>query len=130
MRIRSTLVLLLASAMPAAAAAQRSLPRPPGARVVDVSPPDLRGNEPGIALDPRNPSHIVGVFQGPARAVYSTDSCRTFTMAEGTIPTDWRTAGDVSVTFDDQGAAYLSYLVFDRLGTTSYWRHGAGRNGI
>ena len=127
MRIRSILLLLLA---PPAAVAQRSLPRPPGARVVDVSSAELRGNEPGIAVDPRNPSHIVGVFQGPARAVFSTDSGRTFAMAEGTVPSDWHTAGDVSVTFDNQGAAYLSYLVFDHLGTTSYWRHGAGRNGI
>ena len=97
---------------------------------MSVSAPELRGNEPGIAVNPRNPAQIVGVFQGPARAVYSTDSGATFKMAEGTIPPDWRSAGDVSVTFDNQGAAYLSYLVFDRLGSTSYWRHGAGRNGI
>lgn len=107
-----------------------SLPRAPGARVVNVSSPEVRGNEPGIAVNPRNPAQIVGVYQGPARAVYSTDSGRTFTSASGTVPTDWRIAGDVSVTFDDRGAAYLCYLVFDKLGTTSYWRHGAGRNGI
>jgi hypothetical protein len=107
-----------------------ALPRPPGARVVTVSTPELRGNEPGIAVNPNNPAQVVGVYQGPARAVYSTDSGRTFTTAEGTVPRDWRSAGDVSVTFDDKGAAYLSYLVFDKLGSTSYWRKGAGRNGI
>jgi hypothetical protein len=107
-----------------------ALPRAPGARVVTVSAPEARGNEPGIAVNPNNPAQIVGVYQGPARAVYSTDSGRTFTTAEGTIPRDWRSAGDVSVTFDDKGAAYLSYLVFDKLGSTSYWRKGAGRNGI
>ena len=95
-----------------------------------MSVPEARGNEPGIAVNPRNPAQIVGVYQGPAHAVYSTDSGRTFTTATGTVPPDWRTAGDVSVTFDDRGAAYLCYLVFDKLGTTSYWRHGAGRNGI
>ncbi len=109
---------------------QVSLPHPPGARVVDVSPPAARGNEPSIAVNPRNPAQIVGVYQGPAHAVYSTDSGRTFTTAAGTAPSDWRSAGDVSVAFDDKGNAYLSYLVFDRLGTNSYWRHGAGRNGI
>ena len=107
-----------------------ALPRPPGGRVVTVSTPELRGNEPGIAVNPNNLAQVVGVYQGPARAVYSTDSGRTFTTAEGTIPRDWRSAGDVSVTFDDKGAAYLSYLVFDKLGSTSYWRKGAGRNGI
>jgi hypothetical protein len=45
-------------------------------------------------------------------------------------PSDWRRAGDVSTTFDDKGNAYVSYLTFDKLGTPSYWRHGAGRNGI
>jgi hypothetical protein len=113
-----------------AAQLQVSLPKPPGANVVTVSAPVVRGNEPGIAVNPRNPAQIVGVYQGPARAVYSTDSGKTFTTAEGTAPTDWRSAGDVSVTFDDRGSAYLCYLVFDRLGSTSYWRHGAGRNGI
>jgi hypothetical protein len=107
-----------------------SLPRAPGARIVDVSPPEARGNEPGLAVKPRNPAQIVGVYQGPAHAVYSTDSGRTFTTAAGTVPPDWRSAGDVSVTFDDRGAAYLCYLVFDKLGSTSYWRHGAGRNGV
>jgi len=110
--------------------AQLSLPRAPGARVVNVSPPEARGSEPGIAINPRNPAQIVGVYQGPAHAVYSTDSGKTFATAEGTVPPDWRTAGDVSVAFDNKGNAYLSYLTFDKLGSASYWRHGAGRNGI
>ena len=60
----------------------------------------------------------------------STDGARTFTLAEGTTPTDWLSAGDVPTTFDNKGNAYLSYLVLDRLGTPSYWARGAGRNGI
>ena len=121
------LLLLLAQL---AVAAQFSLPRPPGAHIVNVSAPEARGNEPGIAVNRRNPAQVVATYQGPARAVFSTDSGRTFTAAEGTVPPDWRSAGDVSIAFDNRGAAYLSYLTFDRLGSTSYWRHGAGRNGV
>ena len=128
--IASLVVAASISALQVPASTPLSLPRAPGARIVDVSPPEARGNEPGIAINPRNPAQIVGVYQGPARAVYSTDSGRTFTTATGTVPPDWRSAGDVSVAFDDRGAAYLCYLVFDKLGSTSYWRHGAGRNGI
>lgn len=120
-------LLLGGSALPCGA---QGLPRAPGAYVVDVSPPAARGNEPSIAVDPRNSARVIGAYQGPAAVVYSTDSGRTFTKAEGTAPNDWRVAGDVSVTFDWDGNAYLSYLAFDKLGTTSYWRHGAGRNGI
>jgi Neuraminidase (sialidase) len=68
--------------------------------------------------------------QGSATAAYSTDGGRTFSIAAGTKPADWRVAGDVSTTFDNQGRAFLCYLAFDRLGTTSYWAHNAGRNGI
>jgi len=114
----------------AAVAAQLSLPAAPGAYVVNVSPPSARGNEPGIAVNPRNPAQVVATYQGPAKVVFSTDSARSFATAEGTAPTDWRSLGDVSITFDNQDAAYLSYLTFDKLGSTSYWRHGAGRNGV
>ncbi len=119
--------LLLALAVSAAA---QSLPRAPGAHVVTISSPEARGNEPGIAVNPNKPNQVVAVFQGHSRAAYSTDAGQTFTLAEGTTPTDWRTAGDVSTTFDNKGHAFLCYLAFDRLGTTSYWAHGAGRNGI
>jgi hypothetical protein len=114
----------------AACASAQSLPRAPGAHIVTISSPDARGNEPGIAVNPNNPNQVVAVFQGHSRAAYSTDSGRTFQLAEGTTPTDWRVAGDVSTTFDNKGHVFLCYLTFDRLGTTSYWAHGAGRNGI
>ncbi|HKW49626.1 MAG TPA: sialidase family protein, partial [Gemmatimonadaceae bacterium] len=87
-------------------------------------------SEPGIALDPRNPARIVAVYQGPVAGAYSVDSGRTFATAGVIAPSDWRRAGDVSAAFDDTGNAYVSYLTFDKLGTASYWRHGAGRNGI
>jgi len=115
--------------------AQSPLPPAPGASVVNISPP-ARFTEPSIALNPNQPNRIVAVYQGgaaaqgTATAAYSTDSGRTFTIAKGTKPADWRVAGDVSVTFDNRGHAFLCYLAFDRLGTTSYWAHNAGRNGI
>ncbi|HEX6966202.1 MAG TPA: sialidase family protein [Gemmatimonadaceae bacterium] len=120
----------LAALLCSAAAAQSDLPPAPGARVVTISQPAERGNEPSIAVDPRHPNRVVAVFQGNAKAAYSTDSARTFTRAEGTAPSDWRVAGDVTTTFDTRGNAYLCYLAFDRLGTPYYWAHGAGRNGI
>lgn len=114
----------------AGAGAPAALPAAPGARVVTISPPEQRGNEPGIAVNPRDPTQVLAVYQGEARAAYSRDGGATFTPAEGTQPAGWRVAGDVSTTFDARGRAYLSCLVFDSLGTTSYWAHGARRNGI
>ncbi len=108
----------------------QTLPPAPGAHVVTISAPGERGNEPGIAVNPNDPKQVVAVYQGRARAAYSINSGLTFTLAEGTAPNDWRSAGDVSTAFDNQGHAFLCYLTFDRLGTTSYWAHGAGRNGI
>lgn len=110
--------------------AQSPLPRAPGARVVTVSGAPGPWSEPGIAIDPRDPSRIFAVYQGPATGAYSLDSARTFAAAGVIAPSDWRRAGDVSTTFDDKGNLYVSYLTFDKLGTPSYWRHGAGRNGI
>lgn len=109
---------------------QSPLPRAPGASVVNVSSPPGTPSEPGIAINPKNPKHVVVVYQTTAAAAYSTDAGRTFTVAEGTKPADWRVAGDVSTTFDNKGNAYLCYLAFDHLGTTDYWAHNAGRNGI
>jgi len=116
--------------------AQSPLPRAPHASVAIVSQSGGRYSEPGIAINPKDPNQIVAVYQGGAsvqgtsNAVYSTDSGRTFTIAHGTKPADWKVAGDVSTAFDNQGHAFLCYLTFDHLGTSSYWAHGAGRNGI
>jgi hypothetical protein len=121
-----TFGIVLASLMCGA----QTLPPAPGAHIVTVSEAGERANEPGIAVNPNDPKKVVAVYQGRSRAAYSTDSGQTFTLAEGTTPSDWRSAGDVSTAFDNQGHAFLCYLTFDRLGTTSYWAHGAGRNGI
>lgn len=120
-------ILLLCASL---VSAQSPLPRAPGARVATVSSAPGPWSEPGIAIDPRNPSRIFAVYQGPATGAYSLDSARTFTAAGVIAPSDWRRAGDVSTAFDNKGNLYVSYLTFDKLGTPSYWRHGAGRNGI
>ena len=112
-----------------------SLTRAPGAHIVDVSTP-ARFSEPGIAVNPNNPSQVLVVFQGgvavqgSANAAYSNDGGTTFAIAQGTKAPDWKVQGDVTATFDNHGHAFLCYLAFDHLGTTSYWAHGAGRNGI
>jgi hypothetical protein len=105
------------------------LPPAPGAHVVTISAPSVRANEPSIAVNPNNPNQVVAVYQ-PAGVAYSTDGARTFSPAELPAVPGWRGGGDVSTTFDSKGHAYLCSLHFDKLGTASYWAHGAGRNGI
>jgi hypothetical protein len=127
-----TLLLLTAVLTPA----QTTLPPAPGARVLDVSPSSGRFSEPAIALNPNRPAELFTVYQGgtavqgQGAAVYSTDAGATFSVARGTALPDWRVVGDVTATFDQQGRAFWCYLAFDRLGTSSYWAHNAGRNGI
>lgn len=129
--MKFTLFLLILAAGAAALAQEASQPLPaaPGARIVTISPPDSRGSEPSIAVNPNNPSQVVAVYQ-PATAVYSTDGGQSFTPADLPPVEGWRIGGDVSTTFDNKGHAFLSSLHFDKLGSTSYWAHGAGRNGI
>ena len=97
--------------------------------VVTISPPDRRGNEPSIAVNPNNPNQVVAVFQ-PASVAYSNDGAQTFALAELPPVTGWREGRDVSTTFDNKGHAFLCSLHFDKLGSASYWAHGAGRNGM
>ncbi|HZQ54378.1 MAG TPA: sialidase family protein [Bryobacteraceae bacterium] len=127
----STLFIIVGSCF-----GQTVLSPPPRAHVVQISKSGGQFTEPGIAINPNHPNQIVAVwqggehYQGSANAAWSTDGGRTFTIAAGTKPSDWRVAGDVSTTFDNKGNAFLCYLTFDRLGTPSYWAHDAGRNGI
>jgi len=111
------------------AVSHSQLARAPGAHVVTISPSNVRGTEPAIAVNPGNPSQVVAAFQ-PATVAYSIDGAQTFTVAELHPVEGWRGGGDVSVTFDNTGHAYLCTLHFDKLGSASYWAHGAGRNGI
>src|SRR5215831_11142449 len=124
----SSLTLMLATC--AAALAQTApLPPAPGRHIVTVSPANSRGNEPSIAVNPNDPAQVVAAFQA-ATVAYSTDGAQTFTTAELPPIEGWRGGGDVSVAFDNKGHAYLSTLHFEKLGSMSYWAHGAGKNGI
>jgi len=124
----SSLAFLLSSC--AAALAQTTpLPPAPARHIVTVSPANGRANEPSIAVNPNNPSQVVATFQ-PATVAYSTDGAQTFTTAELPPIEGWRGGGDVSAAFDNKGHVYLGTLHFDKLGSASYWAHGAGRNGI
>lgn len=119
-----------------AAPAQTPLPLAPHSLVVDISGSAGRFTEPSLALNPNHPEQLVAVYQGGAgvqglgAAAYSTNSGRTFTLSKGTTLPDWRVVGDVTTTFDNQGRAFWCYLVFDKLGTPSYWAHNVSRNGI
>ena len=89
----------------------------------------MHGSEPSIAVNPKSPNQVVAAFQ-PATVAYSTDQAQSFAIADLPPVPGWRGGGDVSVTFDDDGRAYLCTLHFDKLGSTSYWAHGGGRNGV
>lgn len=128
MRLRSggKLALLFISGL---CCAQSGLPPAPHRHLAMVSPGDIRANEPSVAVNPKNPNQVVAAFQ-PAGIAYSQDGGQTFALADLPHVEGWRGGGDVSVTFDDQGDVYLATLHFDKLGSASYWGHGAGRNGI
>ncbi|MGB7173766.1 MAG: hypothetical protein WBD23_09455, partial [Candidatus Acidiferrales bacterium] len=104
--IRQLSFLLLLTGAVGFAFAQTSLPRAPGARVISISPPAVHASEPSIAVNPNNPSQVVAVYQ-PATVAYSTDSAQTFTLADLPPVPYWKGGGDVSVTFDNKGHAFL-----------------------
>jgi len=108
----------------------QNLPKAPHAQVFTLTPQPGSFTEPSIAVNPANPQQVVGVFQDNVHASYSLDAGHTWQPAEGVEPKNYRVSGDVSVTFDNQGHAFLCYIAFDKLGTFNYWAHGATRNGI
>jgi hypothetical protein len=123
------LAWLAVAVIPAATPAQPSLPRAPGAHIVTM--PGLgRFSEPSIAVNPRDPSQVVAVWQNQVHAAWSADSGRTFTAATGVQPPNYEVSGDVSVTFDDKGRAYLSYMGFDRAAPRSTLDRKLARQGL
>ncbi len=108
----------------------KALAPAPGARTVRINPQPGFFNEPSIAVNPNNPRQLALAFQVNASVAYSQDEGQTWTIADGTSPADYHRSGDVSITYDNRGRAFLCYIAFDKLGTTNYWAHGATRNGI
>ena len=107
-----------------------ALPPAPGAKVITL--PRRPGNltEPSIAVNPQKPSQVLVAFQQPATVAYSEDSGDSWQLATGTAPENYKVSGDVSVTYDILGHAFLCYIAFDKLGTQEYRAHDATRNGV
>ena len=111
-------------------ASSQSLPRAPKTEVITVTPKPGYFSEPSIAVNPTKPQQVVAAFQDNAHIAYSADGGRHWQLATGIEPPNYRVSGDVSVTFDNEGRAYICYIAFDKLGTFNYWGHNSSRNGI
>jgi len=109
---------------------ETDLPPPPGSQIIAITPKPGSFTEPSIAIDLNHPENLLAAYQVNASIAYSRDAGRTWATAEGTAPAGYKTSGDVSVTYDNQGHAFLCYIAFDKLGTENYWAHDATRNGI
>ena len=127
-RYLSSLLLFLAALAQLMRA--QDLPKVPQAHVFTLTSKPGFFTEPSIAVNPRNPQQVVAVFQDNAQAAYSIDAGTTWDLAAGVAPNSYRVSGDVSVTFDNQGHAFICYIAYDKLGSFNYWGHGATRNGI
>jgi hypothetical protein len=127
---RSLLGILCLLAGVALAAHGQQLPRAPQATVIDLTPEPGHFTEPSIAIDPRNPQHVVAAFQDNAHAAYSFDAGRHWQVVSSVAPANYRVSGDVSIAYDNHGHAILCYMAFDKLGTFNYWAHNASRNGL
>lgn len=106
------------------------LPKAPEARVIVLTPVPGYFTEPAIAVNPANPQQVVAVFQDNAHAAYSQDAGRSWQVANGVEPLNYRVSGDVSTAFDNHGYAFICYMAFDKLGTFNYWGHNSSRNGL
>ncbi len=124
----TTAIFALAAVSPAARA--QELPEAPRAAVFSLTPDAGYFTEPSIAVDPRNPLHVVAAFQDNAHAAYSFDGGLHWQLAPNVAPPDYRVSGDVSITYDSKGHVFLCYMAFDKLGTFNYWAHNASRSGL
>ena len=131
MVLLSRLALLSAIAvLLSVSASSQSLPRAPKTEIITVTPKPGYFSEPSIAVNPAKPQQVVAAFQDNAHIAYSADGGRHWQLATGIEPPNYRVSGDVSVTFDNEGRAYICYIAFDKLGTFNYWGHNSSRNGI
>jgi hypothetical protein len=110
-------------------ASPQGLPKAPKSEVTTVTRPGFF-TEPSIAVNSSKPEQVVAAFQDNAHIAYSVDAGRHWQLAVGVEPPNYRVSGDVSVTFDNQGRAFLCYMAFNKLGTFNYWGHNSSRNGI
>ena len=111
-------------------ASPQGLPKAPKSLVTTVTPRPGFFTEPSIAVNPEKPEQVVAAFQDNAHIAYSADAGRHWQLATGIEPPNYRVSGDVSVTFDNQGRAFICYMAFNKLGTFNYWGHNSSRNGI
>jgi hypothetical protein len=118
------------AALPGGRQASATLPLAPGAKVLTLTRRPGNFSEPAIALNPEKPNQVVATFQAPASAAYSEDSGDTWQISSGAAPENYKASGDVSITYDILGHAFLCYIAFDKLGTSEYWAHNATRNGV
>jgi hypothetical protein len=126
---RVLLALVIVAGLSALAHGQE-LPKAPGAEVFSLTPSPGFFTEPAVAVNPRNPQQVVTVFQDNAHAAYSEDAGRSWQLATGVEPPNYKVSGDVSVAFDQQGHNFICYMAFDKLGSFNYWAHGASRSGL
>jgi hypothetical protein len=107
-----------------------TLPAAPNTKLINL--PRRPGNftEPSMAINPQKPSQVLAAFQAPATVAYSEDSGENWQFASGTAPENYKVSGDVSITYDILGHAFLCYIAFDKLGSKEYWAHNATRNGV
>src|SRR5260370_2832257 len=110
--------------------ASKPLPLAPSAKVINLTSQPGFFNEPSIAVNPKDPQQLVVAWQINASVAYSRDGGGSWSKAEDTAPKDAKISGDVSVAYGADGAAYLCYIAFDKLGTPNYWGHNATRNGV
>src|SRR5215471_11595722 len=108
----------------------QELAKAPQAHVFNLTPNPGYFTEPGLAVNPANPQQVVTVFQDNAHAAHSQDGGKSWQVAEGVEPPNYRVSGDVSTAFDDKGHAFICYMAFDKLGSFNYWAHNASRNGL
>src|SRR6266545_724896 len=80
----------------------QEIPKAPNAQVTALTPTPGYFTEPAVAVNPANPQQVVAVFQDNAHAAYSVDAGRSWQIAEGVEPPNYRVSGDVSTAFDNQ----------------------------
>ncbi|TCK73842.1 sialidase family protein [Acidipila rosea] len=105
------------------------MPRAPGAQITTLTAPGYF-SEPSVAVNPGNPQQVVVAYQVPTHIAYSTDAGATWLHAKNVAPADFKVNGDVSVTYDSKGHAFVCYIAFNKLGTFNYWGHATNKNGI